>query len=379
MRDDLPYFSHDNNAQDHPKMQALIAEYGFEGYGRFWALNERIAAASGAAIDISKKVNKMSLARSLGLNETGIDGFLGFLSDPEIDLVNIDEGGILTTDRTQEDYTITSQGREKEREKKQNQRKRDDFSEEKKPGETGQNSDQKMSPGKTPMSPGTFRLSPGTSANVPRDKTTDRIDRIDRSTKRERENNDDRSSSRAREPVDNSGPSGALSSSSFLKNIKTESEAAGFVIPNNLAKHMADTADPPWLAGPFSYFRFVVSQLRDQYRKNPKTEAELRNLYLSALWNGWESYRKAYPAWRKQQEAAAAGEEAERLKESPPETCPGCGAPMRGRKCTGCGGFVKFQEEFCAWEFVPLPQVPLAPALRDKIRKQEIPKTGVDF
>ena len=44
MRDDLPYFSHDNNAQDHPKMQALIAEYGFEGYGRFWALHERIAA-----------------------------------------------------------------------------------------------------------------------------------------------------------------------------------------------------------------------------------------------------------------------------------------------------------------------------------------------
>ena len=41
MKDNLPYFSHDNNARRHPKMKALIAEFGYEGYGRFWALNDR--------------------------------------------------------------------------------------------------------------------------------------------------------------------------------------------------------------------------------------------------------------------------------------------------------------------------------------------------
>jgi hypothetical protein len=98
MKDNLPYFSHDNNARRHPKMKALIAEFGYEGYGRFWALNERIAESSGACIDISKKINKLDLAQELGLNGDGMDKFLAFLSDPEIDLINMKDN-IITTDR----------------------------------------------------------------------------------------------------------------------------------------------------------------------------------------------------------------------------------------------------------------------------------------
>ena len=98
MKDNLPYFPHDNNARRHPKMKALIAEFGYEGYGRFWALNERIAELSGAYIDISKKVNKLDLANELGLNGNDLDKFLSFLSDHEIDLINIQDGKI-TTDR----------------------------------------------------------------------------------------------------------------------------------------------------------------------------------------------------------------------------------------------------------------------------------------
>jgi hypothetical protein len=95
-------------------MKALIAEFGYEGYGRFWVLNERIAESSGALIDISKKVNKLDLAQELGLNNDGLDKFLGFLSDPEIDLINF-ENNKITTDRTTELFEKTMENREEER------------------------------------------------------------------------------------------------------------------------------------------------------------------------------------------------------------------------------------------------------------------------
>jgi len=115
MKNDLPYFSHDNNASQHPKMKALIAEYGFEGYGRFWILNEKIARNEGAYIDISRKVYKLDLANELRLDSEGLDKFLSFLSDPEIDLINIKDKKI-TTDRINELF-------HKAMEKRENQRK----------------------------------------------------------------------------------------------------------------------------------------------------------------------------------------------------------------------------------------------------------------
>jgi len=113
MKYDLPYFSHDNNARNHPKMKALITEFGYEGYGRFWALNERIAE-SGSCIDISRKVNKLDLAKELGFDGKGLDNFLKFLSDPEIDLINIKENKI-STDRITELYINVMEYRETER------------------------------------------------------------------------------------------------------------------------------------------------------------------------------------------------------------------------------------------------------------------------
>jgi hypothetical protein len=121
MKDSLPYFSHDNDARRHPKMKALIAEYGYEGYGRFWALNERIAESSGAYIDISKKVNKLDLANELGMDGEHLDRFLTFLSDPEIDLITIADNKI-TTDRVAALFSQTMENREHERNKKRRRR-----------------------------------------------------------------------------------------------------------------------------------------------------------------------------------------------------------------------------------------------------------------
>jgi len=128
MKDNLPFFSHDNNARNHPKMKALIAEFGYEGYGRFWAMNEKIAESAGAFIDISRKVYKLDLAKELGLDGDGLDKFLAFLSDPEIDLINL-QNDIITTDRITELYSQTMEKREEARNKKREKKGKDDFPE----------------------------------------------------------------------------------------------------------------------------------------------------------------------------------------------------------------------------------------------------------
>lgn len=111
MKDDLPYFSHDNDAHLHPKMKALRARFGWAGYGQFWALNEMIAGAPRARLDLSRKVVRAATACELGMTPDGLDDFLGFLSDPdECGLVDYSDG-IVTTERTQDDYEKMDAGR----------------------------------------------------------------------------------------------------------------------------------------------------------------------------------------------------------------------------------------------------------------------------
>jgi len=119
MRNDLPYFSHDNDARNHAKMKALRARFGWTGYGQFWALNEMIAGSEGARLDLSRKVVRSACACELGLTTDALDAFISFLSDQnECGLVTTDSG-IITTDRTQEDLSQVMRHRGAAREAKE--------------------------------------------------------------------------------------------------------------------------------------------------------------------------------------------------------------------------------------------------------------------
>lgn len=105
MKNDLPYFSHDNDERNKPEMRALRARYNWEGVGRFWALNEMVSAADGARLDLSRKVIFSSVACELGLSGEEFSAYLSFLADPEeCGLIHFVDG-VVTTDRTQEDYS----------------------------------------------------------------------------------------------------------------------------------------------------------------------------------------------------------------------------------------------------------------------------------
>jgi hypothetical protein len=162
IKEELPYFSHDNNALSHPKMQALLAEYGFDGYGRFWALNEKIAQADEARMDISRKINRLALAQYLSMKVEEMDKFLAFLSDPEVDLINFSEG-IITTDRTQENYEYLKTWRDKNRKKYEHKKSKPDMNSGKNDDDSDENSDEHNAhsnyPGENENYPGEISLS----------------------------------------------------------------------------------------------------------------------------------------------------------------------------------------------------------------------------
>lgn len=114
MKEVLTWFTHDADAHENPRMQAVLANYGFEGYGRFWALNERIAKAKKAQLDISTKVLKSGLANVLRMTPAELDAFLTFLADPEECGLLHWENGILTTDRTQRDLSRAMSERQRD-------------------------------------------------------------------------------------------------------------------------------------------------------------------------------------------------------------------------------------------------------------------------
>lgn len=52
---DAYYFKHDSNARHDPKILEMIAEYGIEGYGRFWILVEMMREAEDYTLKINGK------------------------------------------------------------------------------------------------------------------------------------------------------------------------------------------------------------------------------------------------------------------------------------------------------------------------------------
>ena len=50
------YFSHDSNAQHDPKIMKMMSKHGWEGYGLFWALVERLRNESGYKLEADYEV-----------------------------------------------------------------------------------------------------------------------------------------------------------------------------------------------------------------------------------------------------------------------------------------------------------------------------------
>lgn len=111
MKEDLPWFKHKKDARHASGAKALIAEYGFEGYGRFSALLEIISSQPGACLDLSLKKNRSGYAGELRMTPADFDAFLNFLADEdECGLIRY-EDGIVTSEDIEKDYSRVEQKR----------------------------------------------------------------------------------------------------------------------------------------------------------------------------------------------------------------------------------------------------------------------------
>lgn len=117
MKNNLPFFTHDNDAGTHWKHKALRVRFGWEGYGRFWRLNEIISKAENCKLRVGNPQIRADCAAELSLSVDDFNQFLMFLADPEqCDLVHYQDG-LLWTDRTQEDFARVTRARLLDRER----------------------------------------------------------------------------------------------------------------------------------------------------------------------------------------------------------------------------------------------------------------------
>jgi hypothetical protein len=117
MKNNIDYYQHYANADQHPKFKMLRVSHGWAGEGRFWALNNRIAQADNCCLDISKKYNAASIASDLGLTFQEFQEFIECLKN-DCELIRECEPGVITTDIIQENFQSVSANREKARERK---------------------------------------------------------------------------------------------------------------------------------------------------------------------------------------------------------------------------------------------------------------------
>ncbi len=118
MKENLEFYQHFTNADRHPKFNMLRVKYGWEGEGKFWALNNRIGLAKQGWLNISKKYNKATLATDLDFNMKELDEFINYL-EVECELVFWDEEKIyISTETIQENLKKVMKDREGSRNRK---------------------------------------------------------------------------------------------------------------------------------------------------------------------------------------------------------------------------------------------------------------------
>ena len=126
MKNNLEYYQHYAQADQHPKFKALRVKYGWQGEGRFWALNNRIAISEMCILDLGQPRNKASVASDLGLSIPKFDEFIEFLSSDHCDLLDHLGDGRYTTDVLQENLQAVTVQRSKAVDRRQRFRDRMD-------------------------------------------------------------------------------------------------------------------------------------------------------------------------------------------------------------------------------------------------------------
>lgn len=123
MKNNINYFTHDVHSFEHHKFKTLRIEYWWEGYWKFWALNEMIWEAENCILDLSRKSIKNVAASDLHMKPIELDDFINYLKD-ECELIYEIEEQKYTTERIQDvlNWVMKTRSRAKVRYEKKDQK-----------------------------------------------------------------------------------------------------------------------------------------------------------------------------------------------------------------------------------------------------------------
>lgn len=113
MKKNINYYQHFADSHNHWKFKLLRSKLGWSGEGRFWALNNMIAASDDCTIDLNRKNLKASVMFDLGLPVEEFDEFINILSDECELILNLD--GIITTEIVRDNLREVMKERERAR------------------------------------------------------------------------------------------------------------------------------------------------------------------------------------------------------------------------------------------------------------------------
>ena len=321
MKKDLPWFRHDNSTHGEPVMKVLISEYGREGYGNYWILCEKIASSQDALLDISSRVIKLTVAQDLGMDAECFDKFIGFLSAPDINLINVADG-IITTSLIQECYGKVYKKRQYDKLRY---------------GSTD--------PAQTP---------PMDSGFPPMENQNSSVENIQSRVDKSRS---DQSSSTHENYYGGNIPEATTTTFLCICN------SLGYSLDAGTAERAAAGMDASWLSGAFTYPEYIAEAVLENYGE--KTPEEKRRLFRSILEK--EDRKASFPRWRNAREAEAEAEgevrrkqgerrRAEEARADRPAACDSCGSKLEYHRdymgsCPACERQCCFYAESGEWKF----------------------------
>lgn len=113
MKSNILYYPHYTAAHTHPKFKMLRVKYGWEGEGKFWALNNMIGLAENCKLDLSRKFVVADILELFKFNQEQFNEFIDYL-EKECELIER-EGNCITTEIVQETFTQAEVKREDSR------------------------------------------------------------------------------------------------------------------------------------------------------------------------------------------------------------------------------------------------------------------------
>jgi hypothetical protein len=119
LKQGMDYFSHDTNASNDVKIEALMSEHGNIGYAFFFRMLEMIYKTENGELDLSKPVIKKSIAKKFGETIEVFDALLSCALEVGLfDKLYYEENQVLTSNGIKKRLVFVEKNREKYRSKK---------------------------------------------------------------------------------------------------------------------------------------------------------------------------------------------------------------------------------------------------------------------